>query len=563
MTLVAGVDSSTQSCKIVIRDAETGALVRSGRATHPDGTSVDPAAWWSALQSAIRDAGGLDDVSAISIGGQQHGMVVLDSEGRVIRDALLWNDTRSAEAAADLLREVGAEGFASRVGSLPVASFTATKLRWLRDAEPENAARVAAVALPHDWLTWRLLGYGPAEESPLGPVLDALATDRSDASGTSYWSPAAEAYDLDLFELALGRPGVEALGVAEAEIEAELEADFVGELLADVDAGDTGFDGEPVSDGSTTSEPAAPGAAGNDSDVGNGIEPVILPRVVQTGHVVGVTVAHGGDETYDSSNRPEGADAAGVIPAGILVGAGMGDNAGAALGLDATAGDVVISIGTSGTAFAVTDHPVSDLTGTVAGFADAAGGYLPIVVTLNAARILASVSALLGVDYDEFARLALAAAPGSGGAVLVPYFEGERTPNLPEATATLAGLTIASTTRENLARSAIEGMLLGLADGVGAIRALGVDTRRVLLVGGAAQNAAVQAVAAQVFDVPVSVPTPGEYVADGAARQAAWTLSGTRPTWPLSFVAELEVATVPGIAEQYRRAQALGQVPRS
>ncbi|RFA08296.1 xylulose kinase [Subtercola boreus] len=536
MTLVAGVDSSTQSCKIVIRDAETGAFVRSGRASHPDGTEVDPAAWWNALLAAIRDAGGLDDVAAISIGGQQHGMVVLDARGRVIRDALLWNDTRSAQAAIDLLAEVGADGpdgYAARVGALPVASFTATKLRWLRDAEPANAERVAAVALPHDWLTWRLLGYGPADESPLGPELDALATDRSDASGTSYWSPAAEAYDLDLFERALGRPGVEAVGVAEAELEEEL-TEVVGEGGTNSDAGDP-----------------APGA------------PVILPRVVPTGHIVGTTVAHGGDGAYADPGHPDTTGITGSIPAGILVGAGMGDNAGAALGLDARPGDVVISIGTSGTAFAVTDHPVADLTGTVAGFADAAGGYLPIVVTLNAARILSSISELLSVDYDEFARLALAAAPGAGGAVLVPYFEGERTPNLPHATATLAGLTIASASRENLARAAIEGMLCGLADGVGAIRSLGVETERLLLVGGAAQNAAVQTVAAQVFDVPVSVPTPGEYVADGAARQAAWTLTGSRPTWPVTFVAELAVDTVPQISEQYRRAQALGSTPRA
>ncbi len=116
VTLVAGVDSSTQSCKVVVRDLETGALVRSGRAAHPDGTEVDPAAWWAALQAAIAAAGGLDDVAAISIGGQQHGMVVLDADGRVIRDALLWNDTRSAQAARDLIDEVGADVCAARVG---------------------------------------------------------------------------------------------------------------------------------------------------------------------------------------------------------------------------------------------------------------------------------------------------------------------------------------------------------------------------------------------------------------------------------------------------------------
>ena len=171
MTLVLGVDSSTQSCKVVITDAETGAVVREGRGTHPNGTEVDPAAWWTALQSAIASAGGLADVAAWSIGGQQHGMVALDADGAVVRDALLWNDTRSAGAAADLIAEFGAETLAQRTGLVPVASFTITKLRWLRDAEPDNAARVAAVALPHDWLTWRLRGFGPEGESPRGPVL--------------------------------------------------------------------------------------------------------------------------------------------------------------------------------------------------------------------------------------------------------------------------------------------------------------------------------------------------------------------------------------------------------
>ncbi|MCR2828483.1 FGGY family carbohydrate kinase, partial [Microbacterium sp. zg.Y909] len=168
MTLVMGVDSSTQSCKVVVTDAATGAIVREGRAAHPDGTSVDPAAWWEALQAAIADAGGLgvpgapDAVAAWAVGGQQHGMVALDADGRVVRDALLWNDTRSAGAAADLIAEFGAEELARRTGLVPVASFTITKLRWLRDHEPDNAARVAAVALPHDWLTWRLRGFGPA-----------------------------------------------------------------------------------------------------------------------------------------------------------------------------------------------------------------------------------------------------------------------------------------------------------------------------------------------------------------------------------------------------------------
>ncbi|NLX00176.1 MAG: xylulose kinase, partial [Actinomycetales bacterium] len=197
MSLVLGVDSSTQSCKVVVVDTDTGLVVREGRAPHPDGTSVDPEAWWEALQAAIAQAGGLDDVAAWAIGGQQHGLVALDADGVVVRDALLWNDTRSAGAAEALVAEFGAEALAKRTGSVPVASFTITKLRWLRDHEPANAGRVAAVALPHDWLTWRLRGFGPAG-SPGGPNLEELITDRSDASGTGYWSPATGEYDREL-----------------------------------------------------------------------------------------------------------------------------------------------------------------------------------------------------------------------------------------------------------------------------------------------------------------------------------------------------------------------------
>jgi len=455
MTLVAGVDSSTQSCKIVVRDAGTGRLVRTGRAPHPAGTEVHPDAWWRALREAVADAGGLADVSAISIAGQQHGMVALDGRGEVVRPALLWNDTRSAGAAEDLVRELGAEAFARRTGVVPVASFTATKLRWMRDAEPANALRVAAVALPHDWLSWRLRGYGPegAPDAPLGPVLDALATDRSDASGTAYWG--ADGYDRELLVAALGHDAV-------------------------------------------------------------------LPRVLGPAEPMGSTVA----------GALEGA------PDGILVGAGAGDNAGAALGLDARPGDAIVSIGTSGTVFAVTREPVVDPSGVVAGFADAAGQWLPLIATLNAARVLDAIAGLLGVDHDELGRLALEASPGAGGLTLVPYFEGERTPNLPDATASLLGMTLASTTRPNLARAAIEGLLGGLAAGLDAVRGQGVDARRILLIGGAAQNPAVRRIAAEAFDVPVAVPAPGEYVADGAARQAAWALTGSRPDWPVAYAEE-------------------------
>jgi xylulokinase len=414
----------------------------------------------------------------------------------VVRPALLWNDTSSAESAAALTVEVGADDFARRTGLVPVASFTITKVRWVRDHEPELADRVAAVALPHDWLTWRLRGYGPAASSPLGPDLEQLTTDRSDASGTGYWSPAAGEYDLGLFKTAFGRDAREATGNA------------------------------------------------GQRDPGT----VILPRVLGPGAAAG--------EIHPSCFGPGTAELAGAAGAGrrILLGPGAGDNAAAALGLGAQPGDVVVSVGTSGTVFSVAPRAVADPSGTVAGFADASGGYLPIAVTLNAARVLSSVAGLLDVDFDELSRLALEAEPGAGGVVLVPYFEGERTPNLPHAKASVHGLSIASSTRSNIARAAIEGMLCGLSGGLDALRAQGGAATRLLLIGGAVQNPAVPAIAAQVFDLPVVIPSPGEYVARGAAVQAAWAHNGSRPDWPVAVDAAPAPDFRPVITQNYLRA---------
>jgi len=477
--LVVGVDSSTQSCKVVVVDAATGEVVREGRAAHPDGTEVPPAAWWSALGEALDSAGGLADVAAISVGGQQHGLVALDAEGRVVRDALLWNDTRSADAAAAMVAELGPEEWVRRSGLVPVASFTGTKLRWLRDAEPEAAARVAAVALPHDWLSWRLRGYGPADESPLGPDLDALATDASDASGTAYWDPARREYDGGLFELALGRPLREA---------------------------------DPAQGAGPEARDATPGTTGA----------VVVPRVVAPDAAQG---------TLDVDVPLAGG---GTAPAGLVVGPGAGDNAGAALGLGLGPGDVAVSLGTSGTVFGVTTAAVADPTGTVAGFADATGARLPIVTTLNAARVLDLVARLLDVDHDRLGELALEAPAGAGGLVLVPWFVGERTPNRPDATASLTGLTPLTTDRAHLARAAVEGMLCALAEGLAAVEGTGTVVRRVLLIGGAARNEAVRTVAAQVLGHDVELPAPGEYVALGAAVQATWVATGSRPAWSVA-----------------------------
>jgi xylulokinase len=458
MTLIAGIDSSTQSCKVVVRDAADGRLVREGRASHPDGTEVDPRAWWSALENAVAEAGGLDDVEAVAVGAQQHGMVTLDEAGDVVRPALLWNDTRSAPDAQRLIDEHGgAPAWAGAVGSVPVASLTVSKLAWLARHEPADAARVAGVCLPHDWLSWRLAGAGS---------LGDLATDRGDASGTGYFSPATGEYRRDLLIAALGHDAV-------------------------------------------------------------------LPRVL-------------------GPSSP-GATTGTALSSGAVIGPGTGDNMAAALGVGALPGDVIVSIGTSGVVSAISEVPAADPTGIVAGFADATGRYLPLACTLNAARVLDAIARLLGVDHAELARLALSAPAGADGLVLVPYFEGERTPNKPNASGALQGLRLNNSTPAHLARAAVEGLLCGLADGLDALVAQGTEVRRVLLVGGGARSEAVCRIAPAVLGHPVIVPPPGEYVADGAARQAAWVLSGAEapPQWPLEGSRTYEADPAPDVRARY------------
>jgi xylulokinase len=438
MALVAGIDSSTQSTKISLYDADDGTVLASNSAPHPDGTAVDPRSWLDALTAA--GDGLIEQSAAVSVGGQQHGMVLLDDGGQPVHDALLWNDTRSAGAAASLIEELGgAAAWAAAIGSLPVASFTVTKLRWVADHAPDAARRARSVLLPHDWLTWHLTGHGEH------------VTDRGDASGTGYWSPATNSYRGDLLAAAFRRP-------------------------------------------------------------------LAVPRVLDP------------------------AGAAGETAWGAVVAPGTGDNMGAALGLGLTTGDAVVSIGTSGTVFAVADEPTADASGVVAGFADATGRYLPLVCTLNAARNLSATATMLGVSLAELDGLALSAQPGAGGLTFVPYLDGERTPNLPDATGSLLGMTRANLTPANVARAAVEGLLCGLADGLDALRQLGVPVSRALLVGGGAKSRAVQHLAADVLGVPVVVPAPQEYVARGAARQAAWVLSGAAepPQWPLDVLATHE-----------------------
>ena len=444
---VAGVDSSTQSCKVVICDPASGRIIREGRASHPEGSEVAPQAWWDAFLEAVRAAGGLDDVRALSVGGQQHGMVCLDSQGEVIRPALLWNDTRSAGAAEELTcergdgdRERGARWWAQATGLVPVASFTVTKLRWLADNEPENARKIAAICLPHDWLSWKIRGGFEA----VG--LEGLCTDRSDASGTGYMDRADAVYRREILAQALR------ISLEEAE-------------------------------------------------------GIILPKICEPMEAMGCgDLAQGWGE--------------------IAIGPGCGDNAGAALGVGLGVGQALLSLGTSGVVAVVSETPVEDPSGQVAGFADASGHWLPLACTLNASRILDAVGAMSGLSYEELDEAALS-VPDAGGLRLVPYFEGERTPNLPDATARLEGMTLKNSTRAHLARAGVEGLLAHMRFALECVRELGVPIEKVLVVGGGARSRAVQSLAAEFLGVPVEFPEAAEYVALGAARQAGMLHSPT------------------------------------
>ncbi len=433
---VAGVDSSTQSCKVVTVDPETGRILSLDQAPHPDGTEVDPQVWWDALHQLSAEMPGAD---AVAIAGQQHGMVTLDDQGRSVRPALLWNDVRSAPQATALTEQLGRQAWVDAVGSVPIPSLTVTKLAWLREQEPDLAEQVARVVLPHDWLTWRLL------DCP-----DEPSTDRSEASGTGYWSATTGEYRLDLLELAFGRT----IGV---------------------------------------------------------------PRVL----------------------APD--EAAGRTARGTIVGPGLGDNAAAALGLGLRPGETVVSLGTSGAVFATAAEAKPDPSGELNRFADGEGRLLPLSCTMNAARVLGAVARALGTDLAGMERLQAQAPPDADGAILLPYLDGERTPSLPEAAGSLHGLRRSTMTPEHLARAGVLGMLCGLADALDAVRRSGVSVEQILLIGGAAQSAAVRAAAPEIFGVPVVVPEPAEYVALGAARQAAWVASGDErpPHWERRVLAEI------------------------
>ena len=438
MQLVLGVDSSTQSTKVEARDLDSGSVVATGRASHPATeppvSEQDPGSWWEALVDAVAQIGeARGDVVAMAVGGQQHGLVLLDEAGAPLRPAKLWNDTTSAPQAEALVAELGGDTWARSCGSVPVASFTVSKLAWVAAHEPGALERTAQVMLPHDYLVWRLT--------------DRHVTDRGDASGTGWFDPVADEYRPEL-------------------LAAAVDGDWIDRL------------------------------------------PLVLAPAEEAGPISAAAAAALG------------------LPSDVVVGPGTGDNMAAALGLGLGQGDFVVSLGTSGTVYAVSATGTVDATGAVAGFADAAGGFLPLVCTLNATRVTDVVADWLGSDPSGLADLALQADRGDSDPVLLPYFDGERTPNLPDATGVFSGLRT-GTSREQLALAAHDGVLCGLLEGLDALGDAGVDVGgRLHLIGGGARSSAYRQRAADLHGDAILVPDSDETVATGAAVQAAMVKTG-------------------------------------
>lgn len=435
-----GIDSSTQSTKVELRCIETGVVLASASARHPATSppvsEQEPDAWWTALQTAVLQLGDTRaDIVAVSVAAQQHGLVLLDEGGEPIRPALLWNDTRSAPQAKRLVDSVGPDVFAKRIGGVPVASFTISKLAWIAEHEPENARKIAKIQLPHDYLTGRLT--------------EGHTTDRGDASGTGWFDPVTNTYD----EAILGLPDLPPLDWASA-----------------------------------------------------------LPEVLAPGAIAGTV-------------QPGPAAQLGLKP-GIPVAVGTGDNMGGALGLGLATGDVVISLGTSGAVYSPSSTPTHDPSGMVAGFADAGGQYLPLACTLNATRVTDTVATWLGTDARGLSKLAQQANVAMSEPVLLPWFDGERTPNLPNATGQFFGMTT-STTPAELALAAHTGVLCGLLEGVDQLRQLDVEvTGDLFLIGGGAKAESYQYRCADLWGSEIRVPESSEVVAAGAAVQAAAVATG-------------------------------------
>jgi len=430
--LFLGFDVGTQSTKALVVDAERHEIV--ARASHPhamvDGLPPGhmeqrPQEWIDAVRATARAVLAQVDakqIAGVGVSGQQHGAVVLDAKGSVVRPAKLWCDTATAAEAAELSR---------RLGRAVPTGFTASKLLWLARNEPANWARVRLVLLPHDHVNHWLTGEASMEFG--------------DASGTGFFDPTTRAFD---------------------------EA-----AMAAID-------------------PRLPG---------------LLPKLRAPGAFAGRL-------------RPDAALSLGLDD-GVPVSAGGGDNMMSAIGSGATrSGVVTASLGTSGTIFTRADRPVVDPRGLIAPFCSSDGAWLPLLCVMNATGVLEEVKALTGLGHDALTAAAACVPVGADGVSMLPFFVGERVPDLPLATGTLSGLRPGLLTPGHLYRAALEGVACNLAAGLERMQSLGIGIDQVRVAGGGAKNALWRQILADCLEAPVRVLEETETAALGAAIQAAWSV---------------------------------------
>lgn len=439
--LFVGIDSGTQSTKVVVVDGDVGRVVAERAAAHqllpsdvPGAREQAPSDWIEAARTCLTSVLAAQDVRpadilAVGISGQQHGLVALDETGAVIRPAKLWCDTSTAaEADAIVQRLGGLDRTIAALGNAVPPGFTASKVLWLKEHEPAHYARLHRILLPHDYLAFWLTGAQVMEWG------DASGTGLMDVRTRTWATAVLDAIDSRLFSK---------------------------------------------------------------------LPPLVHPR------------------TPAGVIKSDLARAWGLRP-DVLV-TGSGDNMMGAVGTgNVREGVVTASLGTSGTIYACSERPIVDPRGEIAAFCDATGRWLPLVCTMNVTVATGMVSRLFGLDHEGMTRAAAQAPPGSDGLVLVPFFEGERTPNLPDATGVWIGVRDRTFDVAHMARAAIEGVTLGLNYGLNRLRSLGVSPVEVRLTGGGARNSLWRQVAADVFGCPVVCPAAGEGAALGAALHAQW-----------------------------------------
>jgi len=441
-TLLLGIDSGTQSTKVLVVDARDGKVLASAAQSYdlipdlpPGAKEQHPHIWRDATASAIRQAlrqakAVAAEVKAMGVSGQQHGFVPLDAAGQVIRPAKLWCDTSTAAECDEITGRIGGPKAAVRaLGNAVLPGFTASKILWLKKHEPKHYAQLATVLLPHDYLNFWLTGEKVMEYG--------------DASGTA------------LFDVKKRTWSHAAINAIDPEL------------------------------------------AGK------------LPPVI-------------------SSDRPAGrlqqstAKLLDLNP-DVLVSAGGGDNMMGAIGTGNTReGVITASFGTSGTIYACAAKPVVDPKGEIAAFCDSTNHWLPLLCTMNVTVATELVRNDFKWTHEKFAAEIARVPAGSRGLLLLPYFEGERTPNVPNGTGVWMGINQKNFEAGHFARSAMEGVTLGMNYGLRRLAELGVNPTQIRATGGGAKSTVWRQIMADIFNVPVVTLKVSEGAAYGAALQAFW-----------------------------------------